>query len=77
MNKCLLLCDTQRSSYVKCILLLFFMNKYIVSCDVRKLCSKIILESIMKYTDLLTICIYQVKTTWCFVNALELPKVVS
>ena len=59
---------------VKCILLLFFMNKYIILCDVSKLSSKITLESIMKYTYLLTRCIYEIKTTWCFVNVLELPK---
>ena len=53
------------------------MNKYIVSCDVIKLCSKITLESSMKYTDVVTRCIYQVKTTWCFVHGLELRKVES
>ena len=31
----------------------------------------------MKYAEVMTICIYQVKTTWCFVNALELSKVAS
>ena len=74
---CSLAIYTQSSWYVKCILLLLFMKKYIVLCDVSKLCSKITCESIMKYTDLLTICIYQVKTTWCFVHALELAKVAS